>query len=215
MSKESLYFSHDYNAQRDPKIIKMIRTHGWESYGLYWAIIERLYEQGGYLTEDYELLAYEFHSNQDKIKKVIQLFSLFIIKDGMISSESVDRRINMMQQRVNQARIASNIRWNKKDQINTTENASAMRQQCISNAINKEINKENKENKERIFKPPILLEVKNYCKERKNNVDPEKWMDHYLANGWKVGQSKAPMKDWKAAVRTWERNNYNNRNNTQ
>lgn len=51
---------------------------------------------------------------------------------------------------------------------------------------------------------PSLDEVITYCEERKNDVDPEKWYDHYSANGWKVG--KNPMKDWKAAVRTWERN---------
>ncbi len=50
---------------------------------------------------------------------------------------------------------------------------------------------------------PTLDEVKAYCTERKNNVDPERWFDYYTSNGWKVG--KNPMKDWKAAVRTWER----------
>ena len=50
---------------------------------------------------------------------------------------------------------------------------------------------------------PTLDEVKAYCKERGNRVDPERFIDYYTANGWKVG--KNPMKDWKAAVRTWER----------
>lgn len=50
---------------------------------------------------------------------------------------------------------------------------------------------------------PTLDEVKAYCQERGNRVDPERFIDYYTANGWKVG--KNPMKDWKAAVRTWER----------
>lgn len=50
---------------------------------------------------------------------------------------------------------------------------------------------------------PTLEEVKEYCSERGNKVDPERWFDYYTSNGWKVG--KNPMKDWKAAVRTWER----------
>ncbi len=58
------------------------------------------------------------------------------------------------------------------------------------------------------FTPPTLDEVKDYCFERGNNVDAEKWYDYYSSNGWKVG--KNPMKDWKAAVRTWERSDYNN-----
>lgn len=57
------------------------------------------------------------------------------------------------------------------------------------------------------FIPPTLEEVRAYCQERKNSVDPERWLDHYTSNGWKVGRN--PMKDWKAAVRTWERSGYN------
>ena len=61
---------------------------------------------------------------------------------------------------------------------------------------------------------PTLEEVQAYCFERGNKVDAEKWYDYYSSNGWKVGRN--PMKDWKAAVRTWERNDYsNNRNTTQ
>jgi len=56
------------------------------------------------------------------------------------------------------------------------------------------------------FKKPTLEEITQYCKERKNNVNPQKWLDHYTSNGWKVGQNS--MKDWKSAVRTWENSNY-------
>jgi hypothetical protein len=55
------------------------------------------------------------------------------------------------------------------------------------------------------FVPPTLEEVKAYCLERKNGVDAARFVDYYTANGWLVGKNK--MKDWKAAVRTWERNN--------
>ena len=53
------------------------------------------------------------------------------------------------------------------------------------------------------FAPPSLQEVQDYCQERKNNVDPNQFVDFYASKGWKVGNT--PMKDWKAAVRTWER----------
>lgn len=58
------------------------------------------------------------------------------------------------------------------------------------------------ETKAKRFSPPTVDEVEAYCQERKNGVDPQRFIDHYTANGWKVG--KNPMKDWKAAVRTWE-----------
>ncbi len=57
------------------------------------------------------------------------------------------------------------------------------------------------------FVKPTLEEVTAYCLERGKGVDPQKWYNHYSANGWMVG--KNPMKDWKAAVRTWERSGDN------
>lgn len=54
------------------------------------------------------------------------------------------------------------------------------------------------------FVPPTVEEVREYCQGRGNLVDPNRFVDYYTANGWKVGRSA--MKDWKAAVRTWEGN---------
>ena len=58
----------------------------------------------------------------------------------------------------------------------------------------------------RAFRPPTLEEVALYCTERKNMVDPQMWLDYYTSNGWRVGKNS--MEDWKAAVRTWEKNNF-------
>lgn len=53
------------------------------------------------------------------------------------------------------------------------------------------------------FKKPTLEEISLYCRERNNNVDPEQFFNFYESNGWKVG--KNPMRDWKAAIHTWEK----------
>ncbi len=53
------------------------------------------------------------------------------------------------------------------------------------------------------FRKPTLEEVAAYCKERNNNVDPQRFIDFYESKGWKVG--KTPMTDWKACIRTWEK----------
>lgn len=75
------------------------------------------------------------------------------------------------------------------------------------NSIDKDsIDKDKDDEKRKRFSPPTLEEVQAYCTERNNNVDAQTFMDHYTANGWLVGKNK--MKDWKAAVRTWERNSY-------
>ena len=57
--------------------------------------------------------------------------------------------------------------------------------------------------KKQNFQKPTFEEVEAYCRERNNGVDVARWFDYYTSNGWKVG--KNAMKDWRAAVRTWER----------
>lgn len=59
------------------------------------------------------------------------------------------------------------------------------------------------ESKRKVFVPPTVDEVRAYCTDRKNGIDPQSFVDFYSSKGWVVG--KSPMKDWQAAVRTWER----------
>ena len=75
--------------------------------------------------------------------------------------------------------------------------------------------KELKNNKNNIgrFTPPDVVEVQAYCYERGNNVDAQAFVDFYSSKGWMVGKNK--MKDWKAAVRTWERSNGISKSNAQ
>jgi len=63
------------------------------------------------------------------------------------------------------------------------------------------------------FKPPSIDEVRAYCRERGNGIDPEKFVDYNTSKGWTVG--KSPMKDWQAAVRTWEKRQNGNGANGQ
>lgn len=90
----------------------------------------------------------------------------------------------------------------------------------------KEIDKENKkentilispvvntETARAIFLPPTISEVKEYCKTRKNGISPEQFVNFYQSKGWMIGKNK--MKDWKAAVRTWEIQNRKNNGNNQ
>ena len=63
--------------------------------------------------------------------------------------------------------------------------------------------KDKKKNIEKKFVKPTLDDVRAYCEERSNKVDPETFIDFYESKGWKVGNQG--MKDWKACVRTWEK----------
>ena len=97
---------------------------------------------------------------------------------------------------------------NKQEQTTTNHNKNANNN---NNNNNKNNNKEKEEenNKERVrekplarFTPPTVQEVTVYCRERGNKVDAQRFVDFYASKGWRVGNQ--PMKDWKAAVRTWE-----------
>lgn len=94
---------------------------------------------------------------------------------------------------------------NKTDKCSDDEqNERALDAQTARNVkgnVNEQSPKANKR-----FIPPTVEVVQEYCKERNNRVDASKFVDYYTANGWKVG--KNPMKDWKAAVRMWEKSGY-------
>ena len=77
----------------------------------------------------------------------------------------------------------------------------------IDNDINISTKVDKIDNKGNRFIKPSLEDIRAYCQERGNAVDPETFYDFYQSKGWKVGNQ--PMKDWKAAVRTWEKSRDN------
>lgn len=111
-------------------------------------------------------------------------------------------------------RKAENGKRGGKTEANEKQTASkteANRKQTVSEKENEKEKEGEIENECYIartrtrFVPPTLDEVIAYCQERGNSVDAERFVSFYESNGWKVG--KNPMKDWRAAVRTWERDN--------
>ena len=104
----------------------------------------------------------------------------------------------------------ANAKKTTEKQPKTTENNQDNNINNNINNINNNINKnifigDKSPTKTTKFSPPTVGEVKAYCLERQNGIDAERFVDYYTAHGWQVGKSK--MKDWKAAVRTWEKNN--------
>ena len=70
--------------------------------------------------------------------------------------------------------------------------------------INANNYRENRNDSKKRFAVPSVEEVAAYCRERGNNVDAQRFVDFYASKGWRIG--KEPMRDWRACVRTWERN---------
>lgn len=195
MGKETFYFSHDYNARNDPKIRKLISRHGITGYGIFWAIVEDLYQNANALPTDYDLIAFDMRTECDIVKSIVNDFDLFVIEGDEFGSLAVERRLTERNEKSGKARESAFKRWNK-----NKHDANALQSQSEPNAI-----KKSKVNKSKVFIIPTILEITEYCKERGNNVDPVKFYNYYESNGWMVGRNK--MKNWKAAVHTWEKNN--------
>lgn len=74
--------------------------------------------------------------------------------------------------------------------------------------VNENVNKDKKEKVRKTFQIPTIEEIKAYCLERKNKIDAQYFIDYQTARDWRV-KGGEKIKDWKAVIRTWEKNNFN------
>ena len=130
--KNTFYFSHDYNTRTDEKIKNLLRTHGLLGYGVYWALIEDLYNNANAMQLHYSGISYDLRISPELAESVINDFDLFTIEGNNFSSPSVSRRLEEVEKRSRIGKNNANNRWSKKD-----DNATAMPLQCKPNAINK------------------------------------------------------------------------------
>jgi len=111
MGKDTFYFSHDYNARNDEKIKQLIFNHGMSGYGIYWSIIEELYQNTNVLQLNYERIAFELRSDKIIIQSIINDFNLFVISDGYFGSLSVQKRLEERLAKSKKATDSINKRW--------------------------------------------------------------------------------------------------------
>jgi hypothetical protein len=129
MKKEAYYFSHDSNAKDDPKILKLRMNLGWEGYGLFWGLIELLRNQPDYrMQKHYMSIAFALHTDENKIKSLVNDFDLFSQDHDLFWSESLLKRMELKEEKSEKMRNAANKRWNK------DSDAQAMHKHSISNA---------------------------------------------------------------------------------
>lgn len=152
-----------------------------------------------------EMLSTITNTNIDIVRSAIKIFTqlemMEIMDDGTLYMSEVTKL------------IGSETYWaeKKRGQRMVLENVQQLSPSCPpcpskskSKRKSKEIDKEiDKSKTAKRFSPPTVDEVRAYCHERNNGIDPEQFIDFYAAKGWKVGNT--PMKDWRAAVRTWEK----------
>lgn len=173
-------------------------------YGIFWAIIEDLYQNANAMRSDCEGIAYDLHTHSEIVHSVLHDFDLFVHDGDLFSSDSISKRMEQRNMKSIKARESARLRWG---------DANAMRTHSERNAIKESKVKESKvkENKEIVktatFVAPTLETVVEFAMSEGIGTHnaPQDFHDYYASNGWKVG-GRTAMKDWKAAFRRWTRN---------
>lgn len=144
--KHTYYFSHDYNARTDTKIKKLLSKHGFLGYGIFWAIVEDLYNNANALPLDCESIAFDLRTDIEVVNSVIHDFGLFSIEGSTFGSLSVERRLNERNEKSRKAKESAVLRWDKHRQ-ECERIAGALPSDSDSNA-NKGKERKRKEKKE-------------------------------------------------------------------
>jgi len=114
MPKDTFYFSHDYHARSDRKILRLRMKHGMVGVGIYWCVVEMLYEESGYLLHsDYERISFELQADVRVVTSVLRDFELFEYNDENFWSESVLNRLKKRADKSEKARASINERWER------------------------------------------------------------------------------------------------------
>lgn len=161
-----------------------------------------------------QLLATEFNRPLNIIQLALATFQKFgmieIVEDIIhISNWEKYQNIEGMDKIREQTRErVANFRERQRLLGNVTRNVTVTQSNATDIDIEEDKEKEKEKKEEdstkaaKRFTRPTFEEVEQYCHERNNKVNAQRFLDYYDSNGWKVG--KNPMKDWKAAVRRWE-----------
>lgn len=166
-------------------------------------------EEIGYL-----MIAWSKYINKGELPDKNTLAKHLIVKFNqwkefyLVNQAKYDKKVESIERARESNRNNNQTEIKLKLDSNQTENSSVSESVSVSVIDIKEKEDTNVSSKEKTatkFVPPTKEQVREYCQERENNVDPENFVDFYTGKGWMIGKNK--MKDWKAAVRTWERNN--------
>ena len=159
----------------------------------------------GSCPADVETLARKTHCNLQYVSQwKLHCDPFFKLQDGRLHSNRMEREKQLSEKNRQNAKKRYEHKPKSKSESesesesgNATRNASRIATRTATS-----------------FTPPTIAEVQDYCREpreRKNDVDPERFVDYYTARGW-VHSDQSPMRDWKATIRNWERRVNNNGN---
>ena len=129
------YFNHQSNSFTDIKIIKMRSKLGMEGYGIFWALLELLFnEENKLCINDYSALAFSLQCDAGILQQVIEDFDLFVIEDNCFYSKRLNNHIEEINNKSKKAKESINKRWNNTNVIRTNNDSNTSK-------VNKSISK--------------------------------------------------------------------------
>ena len=108
------WFKHDFYSSNNNKIVKLDYKYPVVGYGVYFKIIEMLYQNDGLVEYDLDFLSHALNYDREVIESVLNKFNLFNIEDGYILSERVTEGLIEITSKSEKARNSANIRHNPK-----------------------------------------------------------------------------------------------------
>lgn len=158
---------------------------------------QRITLSSGQLITSRKSIAHELHIVESKVERVLKLLK---------SEQQIE------QQTSSKNRLITVLKWKDYQESEqhfeqrVNNKGTTSEQQVNTNNNDKNVNNERNTKDVVRFTPPTLTEVQAYIQEIKSQVDPQRFIDFYASKGWMVGRNK--MKDWKAAVRTWQKSSF-------
>lgn len=206
------YFSHDTGMRNHRKIKAVRGKFGITGYAVFNMLLELLtdadYNRIELTDIEYELISGDFGISSQELQSIVDYcvkLGLFVLADGVISSTELDKRLASVYEKRDRSRenVVKGIHNRKQKGQSATETEASVQDSGISvtEMRQKKVNKKKAKEIKR-FVIPDVEQIKTYCIEKGYRVDPEHFYNHYQANGWMRGGNK--IKDWKAALRTWE-----------
>ena len=221
-----IWFKADSNFLQTHEADCLMFEFGMDAIGLYWSCCGLV---ASAITPDNicfeikhtpEQLAYKFHMDVERLKLIFERFvslQLFYKENNRYSIPALVSKLDEFtkksarKEKPESGQTPDTLRTDSgvnPDMLRTDSGQTPER--IDKNRIDKNREDEKGEKpKANKFTPPLPPEVQAYLDERKvTKFTAQKFIDHYAARGWMIGKNK--MKDWKAAVRTWEQNDFNN-----
>lgn len=198
MKSKSYYFSHDYNAANDTKILFLRHQLGMEGYGIYWFLIERLADAGGKLPiELIPVLAMQMQSTDIKVKGVITQFDLFTIIDGEFWSERLQSHLGLREKLSQSGKNGALNRWGNGGAI-----GGAIGEGNAKKRKEKEIKV--KESKLKLFSETEFIDVEIFKQKFIGTQYESANFNYYheVINNWSSAGGNKKV-DWIATAKNW------------